>query len=217
MRNLLEKELRLATSPLAWLFLLFSVMTFLPGYPILMGCFFVCLGLFQSFQAARESGDVLYTVLLPVRKADAVKAKYVSVCFFELLALLLMGLFTAVRMTVLAAAPVYQQNVMMNATPVFLAFAAWIFALFNWIFVGGFFRTGYKIGKPFVCFVVAAMLMVGLAETLHHLPPLRFLHAPGGERLGLQLAVLLAALLLSAAVTLLSERASERRFAKLDL
>ena len=91
MKNLLNKELRLATSPLAWLFLIFSVMTFIPGYPILMGCFFVCLGLFQSFQNARESNDILYTVLLPVRKADAVKAKYISVCFFEILALLLMA------------------------------------------------------------------------------------------------------------------------------
>ncbi|MBR5094967.1 MAG: ABC-2 transporter permease [Oscillospiraceae bacterium] len=217
MKNLLEKELRLATSPLAWLFLAFSAMVMIPGYPILMGCFFLCLGLFQSFQAARESSDILYTTLLPVRKGDAVKAKYIAVCFFELLDLILMAGFTALRMTVFSRSPVYETNVMMSPNPVFLAFAAWIFTLFNAIFVGGFFRTAYKIGKPFVFFIVASMLTIGVAETLHHIPALRFLHAPGGERMGLQWTVLALTLLLCVAVTLLSEKRAERRFAQIDL
>ena len=217
MKNLLKKELRLATSPLAWLFLIFSVMTFIPGYPILMGCFFVCLGLFQSFQNARESNDILYTVLLPVRKADAVKAKYISVCFFEILALLLMAVFTAVRMTVLSGSPVYASNVMMSANPVFLAFALIIFALFNLLFVGGFFKTAYKTGRPFVIFIIAAMIAIGIGESLHHFPSLGFLNAPGGERMGLQWACLAAAAVIYAAVTFLSEKSSERRFERIDM
>ena len=217
MKSLLEKELRLATSPLAWLFLSFAAMTLLPGYPILMGSFFVCLGLFQSFQAAREGNDILYTVLLPVRKADAVKAKYVSVCFFQLLSFLLMALFTMLRMTALSAAPVYESNAMMNANPVFLAFVLLVFAAFNLLFVGGFFRTAYKFGGPFISFAAAATLLVLVGESLHHLPALRFLHTPGGERLGLQGMILLLAALVYAAATLLSERQAERNFERIDL
>ena len=84
MKNLLKKELKLATSPLAWFFLAASLLTFVPGYPILLGAFFVCMGIYQSFQAANLANDVLYTALLPVRKADTVAAKYISSCFFEL-------------------------------------------------------------------------------------------------------------------------------------
>jgi len=214
---LLEKELRLAVLPLTWFFLAAAFMTLLPGYPILMGGFFVCLGIFQSFQSAREANDILYTALLPVRKADAVAAKYLVVCFFELLAFLLMALFTALRMTVLAAAPAYQTNALMNANPVFLAFALLLFALFNTVFLGGFFRSAYYIGRPFVYFIVSSFLLVGAAESLHHIPALRFLHAPGGERMGLQWAALALAALLYALLTLCSEKRSERRFEQIDL
>ena len=37
MRNILLKEVRLSASPLSFLFILFGVMFFLPGYPILCG------------------------------------------------------------------------------------------------------------------------------------------------------------------------------------
>ena len=101
-----------------------DVAALLSGYPILMGPFFVCLGLFQSFQMAREANDTMYTVLLPIKKADAVAAKYRVVCFFELISLALMAVCTVIRMTVLGHSIVYEKNALMNATPVFLAFAS---------------------------------------------------------------------------------------------
>ena len=97
MKDLLIKELKLATQPITYCFLAFSLMTLLPGYPILLGAFFVCLGIFQSFQSGRENNDILYTVLLPVRKSDAVKAKFLSVCFIELAAFLAMKAYALGR------------------------------------------------------------------------------------------------------------------------
>lgn len=69
MKNLLTKELRLTATILSYLFILFAVMTLIPGYPILVGAFFICLGIFYSFQLGRENNDILFTVLLPVKKA----------------------------------------------------------------------------------------------------------------------------------------------------
>ena len=69
MKKLLIKEIRLAASPLSFLFLAFSVMALIPGYPILVGSFFVCFGIFHSFQATRETNDILYSVLLPLSKS----------------------------------------------------------------------------------------------------------------------------------------------------
>lgn len=215
MKNLLIKELKLAAHPLSFLFLAFAAMTLIPGYPILMGCFFVCLGLFQSFQAGREANDVLYTVLLPVDKGDAVRAKYLFVCFIELVAWLIMAALTVLRMTALSGAAAYVNNPMMDANLVFLAYAALVFALFNGVFVGGFFTTAYKFGKPFVAFVVLAMLAALLGEVLHHVPGLDFLN--GSSALGLQAAILAAALAASVLGTWLSCRRAVRRFERLDL
>lgn len=215
MKNLLIKELRLFASILSWLFLSFAAMTLIPGYPILLGSFFVCLGIFQSFQTVRETNDVLYTVLLPVDKGDAVRAKYIFVCFIEILAWLLMAALTALRMTVLADAAAYVGNPLMDANLVYLAYAAVVFALFNALFLGGFFKTGYKLGMPFVFFIIAAMLTVGVAETLHHIPGLEFLN--GNDAPGAQGAILAAGLAVYALVTWASCRRSRQRFEKLDL
>ena len=54
MKKLLIKEFRLAASPLSFVFTAAALMTMLPGYPILMSAFFICLGLFYSFLNARE-------------------------------------------------------------------------------------------------------------------------------------------------------------------
>ena len=217
MKSLLDKELRLAVSPLTWLFLAASLMTLIPGYPILMGSFFICLGIFQSFQSARETNDMLYTALLPVRKADVVKARFIAVCFFELLGFAVMSVLTVLRMTLLGTARAYLTNPLMNATPVFLAFALLVFALFNLIFVAGFFKSGYKFARPFFIFIVAAMLTVFVAELLPHLPALAFLRVPSGERVPLQCCVLFAAAALYALITFLAERSARRAFELIDL
>lgn len=59
MLKLLAKELKLTASILSYVFIVFALMAFLPGYPILVGTFFCCLGIFQTFQAAREANDTL--------------------------------------------------------------------------------------------------------------------------------------------------------------
>lgn len=78
MRDIMVKEIRLSASPLAFIFIVAGLMFFIPGYPILCGAFFVTLGLFHSFQAAREANDIVFSALLPVAKKDVVKGRYLS-------------------------------------------------------------------------------------------------------------------------------------------
>ena len=156
MRNLLRKEMRLCASILSYLFTLFGLMFLLPGYPILCGAFFVSLGLFQSFQTAREANDIVFSALLPVAKKDVVKGKYFFVCMIEAFAMILMAVSVILRMTVFSGSAVYRSNELMNANFFALGAACVIFGLFNWIFVRGFFKTAYKFARPFVLFVVVA-------------------------------------------------------------
>ena len=217
MRDILRKEIRLSASPLAFLFIAFGLMFLIPGYPILCGAFFVTLGLFQSFQTAREANDIVFSALLPIAKKDVVKGKYLFVCFIEACAFCLMCLCTAVRMTALANAPVYRSNALMNANLFALGMAPVIFGLFNRIFVGGFFRTAYKQGRPFVIYVIVAFLTITLAEALHYFPGLEALNAFGTEHLRLQLALLLAGLLIFALITVLACKRACRDFERIDL
>lgn len=217
MKNLLHKELQLATPLLTFLFLGFTAMTFIPGYPILCGAFFVCFGIFQSYQFGREDSDILYTVLLPVRKSDAVKSKYAVSVVLQMAAFLLFSIFTLIRMAFLSDVSVYASNALMGANLIFLAFVLLIFTLFNVVFIGGFFKTAYQFGKPFVFFIAACFTVVAIAEALHYLPGAGWTNALDLSQAGQQLPFLLAAVLVYFAATTLSCRASQRRFERIDL
>jgi hypothetical protein len=121
------------------------------------------------------------------------------------------------RMTLLADAPVYRTNALMNANLFALAGALLIFGLFNLIFLGGFFKTAYNMGRPFIVFIIVVFLLIFALEALHHIPGLEAVNAFGFDRFGLQLALLLIGLAAFLVLTLLSYRAACRRFEKIDL
>lgn len=217
MKHLLVKELKMATPLLTYLFLGFTLMTFIPGYPILCGAFFVCFGIFQGYQYSREAGDMAYSVVLPVKKTDLVKAKFVTVCLLQMAALALFTLFTLLRMTFLTDAGIYVGNALMGANFVFLGYVLLIFAIFNRVFVGGFFKTAYNIGKPFLSFMFAGFSVILVAEVLHHLPGMAWLNTLDYSDMGRQVIVLMCGAVLYAGVTILSCQTAQKRFAQMDL
>ncbi len=217
MRDIFRKECKLSASCLSFLFILFGLMFFIPGYPILCGVFFVCLGIFQSFQNARETNDILFSALLPIAKRDIVKGKYLFCCFIELCSLLIMGFAVVIRMTVLSNADAYRNNALMNANGFALGMAFFIFGLFNAIFVGGFFRTAYQFGKPFLRFIILSFLTLGIGEALHHFPGLEKLNAFGTQALTLQLILFFGGFILYTVLTRFACKNACRRFEQLDL
>lgn len=217
MSALLKKEMRLSASILSYLFIAFAVMVLLPGYPILCGAFFITLGIFQSFQSAREANDIVYSALLPVAKHDVVKGKYLFSIFIELTGVLIMAVLTFVRMTALSESHVYRQNSLMNANPFFLGMALLIFGMFNLIFLGGFFKTAYKFGKPFVTHIIVTFIIIGIAEALHHVPGLEAVNAFGFDHIGLQILLLFGGVLLYLVLTYASYKKACADFEKIDL
>lgn len=217
MKSILKKEIFLSASPLSYFFILFALMSFIPGYPILVGAFFVCLGIFYSFQSARESNDILYTALLPIKKADVVTAKFAFTTWIQLISFALDLVITIVRMCALSDAAVYRQNAMMNANFVYLGFTLIIFALFNLLFLGGFFKTAYYIGKPFIRFGIFSFLTVAAGEALHHIPNLTYLNTTGFNHMAEQGIVFIIGVILYIAFTLISLKKSKNNFNQIDL
>lgn len=217
MHNIILKEMKLSASIIAYLFILFGLMFFLPGYPVLCGAFFTALGIFKSFEYAREANDIVFSVLLPIAKKDVVRGRYYFVCLIELGSLLVMAAAMIVRMTVLSDAPIYLNNAMMNANPFALGCAFVVFGLFNWIFAGAFFKTGYKVGRPFVIYMIAAFAAITVFEALHHIKGLEFLNAFGTDCIGMQLILLLAGVVLWIMMTLVSCRRACMDFEKIDI
>ena len=216
-RKLLGKEIRLAASPLSWLFIAFSLMALIPGYPILVGAFFICFGIFQSFQSGRENNDILYTVLLPVNKTDAVKAKYRFAVLIQMISFAISAIITVIRMVFMKDAAPYVTNPMMNANQAFLAYMLLVFAVFNWFFLCGFFKTAYKFGFPFIIFIIVSFLLITVAEVLHHIPGLEFLNDTDTIADSKMWIILADAFVIYALVSFISCRVAMKRFERVDM
>ena len=217
MTKLIYKELKLSASPLSYIFIAAAFLTFVPGYPILLGAFFTTLGIFYSFQTMRENNDIQYSLLLPVAKADVVKSKFVFTVLIECCSFILMTVITLIRMLLLKDAAVYTSNALMCANLSFLGFALLIFGLFNVVFVGGFFKTAFYFGKPFIAYCIISFIVIVIAEALHHLPGMDSFNSFGFDRLFPQGAVLCIGLLLFVVLTSFGIKKSEQIFERIDL
>ena len=126
-------------------------------------------------------------------------------------------MLSVLRMTVLSKVPAYVTNPLMNPSPLYLGFVLLIDAAFHLFFLGGFFRTAYKIGFPFLWFGIATLILVAVGEMLHFLPGLEFLNRTTGERLGMQFGFLAVCAVVYVLSVLLSCKGSMSRFEKIDL
>ena len=217
MSEMLKKELKLSASALSYLFIAFALMTMIPGYPILMGAFFVCFGIFQSVQRCRENNDLVYSALLPVAKRDVVRAKYAFAVLIQACGFIIMLILTLLRMTVLSDSVLYRTNALMNANFVFLGFTLLVFGTFNLVFLGGFFKSAYYYGKPFVIFIIIFFLIVAFAEALHHFPGLAAVNAFGFTEMPLQLIFLAGGMAAFCVMTVYSQNGAISNFEKIDL
>ena len=216
MKKLFYKEMKLSANPLTYLFIAFSAMTMIPSYPILVGSFFICLGIFHTYQQIREYDDVTYTVMLPVKKRDIVTAKYLFVLFIELTAFILCTLLTIIRMKILGTAVPYATNQLMNANMAYLGYIVIVFAVFNSIFLAGFFKTTYKIGKPFFIFCVVSFIIIIMGEILHHIPDLESLNNPSNLSMP-QIVIFAIGIVVFMLCTWLSYQKAVKDFESIDL
>ena len=217
MRNIMKKEMHLSALVIVYFFIIFGFMFLLPGYPVLCGAFFLTLGLYQNFRYARECNDIVFSALLPIAKQDVVKGKFAFSCLIELCCFVLMLVSAIVRMTALSSSPVYRSNALMNANFFALGMALVIFGIFNLVFIGSFFKTGYKTGTPFIVYMVISFAIIGIAEALHHIPGLEPLNAFGFEHFALQICALITGVLFYIGVTVFSYRNSCYNFERIDL
>ena len=232
MKALLTKELKLCLHPTVFIYLGLVLMLLIPSYPYLVACFFLCNAIFFVFQSSRENGDAMYTAMLPVSKAQAVKARVLFVVLLQAMELLLM---VGICAFALVAMDVNKGNAGGTDHGLSLiAFALVLFAIFNSIFLPSFYKTGYKAGASFVKAAIGVWVWIALcegtmiasrvmADTGVDLPFFRFIGAyidrfPMTKETWTVQAVLCgAALVIYAVCTLLALKASIRRYEQVDV
>lgn len=213
MFNLLYKELRLAAHPTYYIFILMGALVFVPSYPYTVVFLFGCLACFITFMYGRETNDIFYTALLPVKKRDTVKAKLLLIVLAQMVQLLLSLPFALMRVHVLPDG----NPVGIEANVAYYGFGLIIFTVFNLLFVPRFFRTAHQVGNAFLVSMVPVSLCMIAVEVLAHVPALAWLDSVAPADLMKQLPILIAGIVIYAAGIWLAYNVGARRFERVDL
>ena len=214
MRNLLYKELRLATHPTTYIFMLFGAMLLIPSYPYYVAFMYMCLGVFFVFLNGRENNDLFFTVSLPVAKADAVKARCIMVAIMEIGQILI-----SIPFALLSYRLIHMENVVrMEINPAFYGFVFLMFGIFNLLFLPIFYKTGYQVGKALLIGGSAVLLYILVVEAATYFVPFMMaLDTRAPERMCGQIPVLAGGIVAFSLCTALACYISQKRFEKVDL
>lgn len=214
MKQLLYKEWRLALHPATAAFWALSAMVLIPAYPYGVIFFYSALGLFFVCLTGRENRDLHYTLNLPVRKGDLVRARMLFAVQAELIQLALVIPFMALR----NALHIPSNPVGMDANITLLAVGFVLLGVYNLIFFTRYYRAPDKVGKAFVIGSVAQFAAIFVLEALTHIVPFfrERLDTPDPAYLGEKLAALAVGGILYAGMTWLACRRAVRSFEKLD-
>jgi len=101
----------------------------------------------------------------------------------------------------------------------FFGLAFVMLGLFNLVFLTQYYKSGYKIGIPFVLSNVVIWIFIIIAETLDHIVSYMktICESVTGENMIKQIPVLIVGILIYTAITILAYKKSADSFEKLDL
>lgn len=226
MKALLFKELRLAMHPICYVFVaLFPFMILIPSYPIGIGFIYIltCYPiLFLGANKGQQSNDLLYSVLLPVRKKDVVLARIMTVILmqvaFILLSSALFPLARVINTLVAETASTPEQlkvpGLGLDSYVLLLAIAIIGYAIADLIF----FPIYYKKGKSIVMSTLFTILgfVAYICIVTIGLPYVPGLEIMNNMHIGIQFVILGGAILISFLLHFVVYKASSKRLEKVD-
>ena len=226
MKALLFKEFRLAMHPICYVFVaLFPLMILIPSYPIGIGFIYVltCYPiLFLGANKGQQSNDLLYSVLLPVRKKDIVLARILTVVLMQIAFILLLSALYPLSRVINTLVIQSAENpgefkipgLGLDSYVFLLAIAIFGYALADLIFFPIYYKKGKSIVMStlftilgfaaYICIVTIALPFVPGFEIMNNM------------HIGIQFAVLGGAIILSFALHVVVYRISSKRLEKVD-
>ena len=230
MKALLYKEFKLAMHPICYVFIaLFPFKDLIPSYPLAIGFIYLlsCYPiLFLGANKGQQSNDLLFSTLLPVRKKDIVLARIITVIIMQVVYMLLMSalypLAVAIHnnIEVQAALDSSIQSVEIPGLPLegftsIMAFGVVGFAVADLIFFPIYYKNGRSIVMSTLLTILGFIVYLGIFTIgLAYVPGYVYFFSYMG--IGVQLAFLGGALLLSVALHFVTYKISSKRLEKVD-
>jgi ABC-2 type transport system permease protein len=86
MKNLLYKDYKLFWTATIFFYLLFATLLLIPSWPYFIAfSYIIWIGFVSAFFMGRSNQDIFFSISLPVRKKDTVKARVCTIAVLQLL------------------------------------------------------------------------------------------------------------------------------------
>ena len=226
MKALIYKEMHLSMHPICYIFIaLFPLMILIPSYPLGIGFIYVltCYPiLFLGANKGQQSNDLLYSTLLPVRKKDIVLARIFTVIFMQAAFVLVMTALYPVARIINNAVAQSAENPSEYMIPglgldsyvLLVAIALIGYAIADIIFFPIYYKHGKSIVMSTLFTILGFVVYIGVFTIgLPFIPGLDILN---NLHLGIQFAILGAAILISFGLHVVVYKVSSKRLEMVD-
>ena len=214
--KLFKKEWNLTIKPSIFVFIypILAITLLSPEYPYFIAFWYCLLGIPVLFSYFKGNKDLEFTSMLPIKRADIVKSKFLTILFIEMLQIVV-----SIPFAVLSALFVNPAGNIVGLDANFTLFATQIigFGIFNLIFMPLFFKTGYKVALPttfayigYFAFSIVIELIIGLIPAMNGI-------FDGYSNIGAQIGLLAVGIVFFVITFWISYKLSVKNFEKVSL
>ena len=161
----------------------------------------------------RETNDIYYTSLLPMKKRNTVKAILPAYGFSTNDSITHFFASCCIKTSCIA----HGKPAGIKANIAYYGFGFMICAIFNLILLTQFFKTTYKVGKAFILAIIPAAIGVLIMKVLVHIPKFQWLDSVEPDIMLKQLPILVIGIIIYIFSMLVAYRVSANRFQQVDL
>jgi hypothetical protein len=215
MNSLLYKEFKLAINPAFYIMLLTPGLILIPNWLYFIAMSYLLWVVIPNiFSSMAANNDTFFSVLMPVGKRDVVKAKLGSIVLLELVNILI-----AIPFAIANYLLYNREQIFIDPNPAFFGFVLIMYALFNLIFITGYYKTAYKMTFPIIKAMIVTLLFAAAIEILPFIVPelRRIFDSRSPETAVWQFITLAAGVVIFVIFNLITFKISAERFEKLDL
>lgn len=228
MKKLLYKEFALSMHPMCYVMtLVFPFMCLIPNFPIFVGTLYVIPAfsfLFLGAQKGKQSNDLFYSALLPIRKKDIVKARMISGTVMELATLCVLSILLPIKRAIEVAIP-ETQVFLADGFVSLLAFAVIGYTMVNAIFFLMFYRNGRSVMAPtliatfsYIVYILIFTSVLNFVNPVTHQPAVPgFYQAFINIDLWIQFIYLIVALIIYFVINFFVYKKASKELEKADL
>lgn len=215
MKSLLYKDLRLAIHPFYYILpVLTGALMLIPGwlyFIVLM--YFGFISLPNMFASFKTQNDLTFSMMMPVRKKDIVKSRFISVLTLELLHIVIAIVYAVINKQIYNNFRYF----FLEPNVAFFGLVFIMFGLLNIVFFPMFYKTSYNYGVP----VIVANAVIIVFATAVELIALFNTGIKGylrsAEHITVQFGILGGGIVFFVLFTIIAYRISIIRFEKVDI